>query len=541
MSTEPHAIQTDVLVVGGGPVGMLVAAELASQQVDVVVVESRTDLDLRPRAGTVHTRTLSLLARRGYIPSVPADAIARNPVGVHRSPFQFAAQPVLTLSAPSVEPAPIAGIPQARLEAAFEDRARSLGARILRGHSVVRVEVGACEVTAWARAQHSGRAEYEGGSAARRDTAEVGKESDRPDAATEEFAGDDSHRAPGASHRATNDHHRTTGDSHGATGEIDGGDVGAETGSRFGLRIRAKYVVGADGARSLVARTGNFPAQVYPATMNAIAGLAVSDAPAQIPPGWNPTPTGWTMHNPNPGGQARIIAMDFSGPLEHRPEPTEAEYRERLAYVLGAEPALSRVSHLTRFSDHGRYRTSMWDGRLLLAGDAAHSHYPLGGQGLNSGIQDAFALGWRLARVVTGRARPTVLADYSRERVAHAAAIVGNTVLQSRMMNPANPQVRDAVLAMLAVPAVHDGIAELISGQFQPGFQHDLVLTENDGRVSTLAELLHAGRFVAIRPDEHTPVPEAPDDALVITAKVIPDQTWTSAVIRPDGYLASAL
>ncbi|MGW5452101.1 FAD-dependent monooxygenase [Nocardia sp. NPDC003979] len=458
--TEPHAIETDVLVVGGGPVGMLVAAELALQQVDVVVVESRTELDLRPRAGTVHARTLSLLARRGYIPSVPPDAIARNPVGVHRSPFQFAAQPVLTLSAPSVEPAPIAGIPQARLEAAFEDRARSLGARILRGHSVIRLTVAEHEVTA----------------------------------------------------------------------QVDAG-----------LSIRAKYVVGADGARSLVARTGDFPAQVYPATMNAIAGLAVSDVPGQIPPGWNPTPTGWTMHNPNPGGQARIIAMDFSGPLEHRPEPTEAEYRQRLAYVLGAEPALSRVSHLTRFSDHGRYRTSMWDGRLLLAGDAAHSHYPLGGQGLNSGMQDAFALGWRLARVLTGRARPTVLADYSRERVAHAAAIVGNTVLQSRMMHPANPQVRDAVLAMLAVPAVHDGIAELISGQFQPGFQHDMVLTENDGRISTLAELLHAGRFVAIRPDEHTPVPDAPEDALLVTAKVTPDQPWTSAVIRPDGYLASAL
>ncbi|MEV0682897.1 FAD-dependent monooxygenase [Nocardia sp. NPDC050378] len=502
MSTEPHAIQTDVLVVGGGPVGMLVAAELALQQVEVVVVESRTELDLRPRAGTVHARTLSLLARRGYIPSVSPDAISRNPVGVHRSPFQFAAQPVLTLSAPSVEPAPIAGIPQARLEAAFEDRARSLGARILRGHSVVRLTVEEHEVTAQVDAHLGERAPVEGGSAARRGVAE-------------DSTGIDVDTA-----------HAATWDS-------------TQGGAK--LSIRAKYVVGADGARSLVARTGNFPAEVYPATMNAIAGLAVSDAPAQIPPGWNPTPTGWTMHNPNPGGQARIIAMDFSGPLEHRPEPTEAEYRQRLAYVLGAEPALSRVSHLTRFSDHGRYRTSMWDGRLLLAGDAAHSHYPLGGQGLNSGMQDAFALGWRLARVLTGRARPTVLADYSRERVAHAAAIVGNTVLQSRMMNPANPQVRDAVLAMLAVPAVHDGIAELVSGQFQPGFQHDLVLTENDGRVSTLAELLHAGRFVAIRPDEHTPVPDAPDNALVITAKVTPDQPWTSAVIRPDGYLASAL
>src|SRR5690606_19450335 len=165
--------------------------------------------------------------------------------------------------------------------------------------------------------------------------------------------------------------------------------------------------------------------------------------------------------------------------------------------------------------------------------------YPLGGQGLNTGMQDAFALGWRLAAVLAGRADPGVLDDYSRERVAVAAAVVGNTVLQSRMMNPRDPDLRDAVLAMLAVPAVHDAVAELISGQFQPGFQHDLVVTGPDGTVTTLAGLLRAGRFVAIRPDEHTPVPDAPADALVVTGKVTPDQVWTTAVIRPDGYLAA--
>ncbi len=447
-------LDTDVLVVGGGPVGMLVAAELALHQVRVVVAETRTDLDLRPRAGTVHARSLSLLARRGYVPPATPDAIQRDPHGVRRSQFQFAAQPVLTISAPSVETAPIAGIPQARLEAAFEARARELGARILRGHTVTGLQM-------------------------------------QPDAVLADVAG-----AP----------------------------------------IRAQYVVGADGARSLVARAGNFPAQTYPATMNAIAGLAVSDS--DIPVGWNPTPTGWTMHNPNPYGQARIIAMDFSGPLDNRTAPTETEYRQRLAHVLGSAPALREVSHLTRFSDHGRFRTTLRDGRLLLAGDAAHSHYPLGGQGLNTGMQDAFALGWRLARVVTGRAEPAVLEDYSRDRVAVAAAVVGNTVLQSRMMNPRTPQVRDAVLAMLAVPAVHDGIAQLVSGQFQSGFQPDLVIAEPEGTVHTLAGLLHHGRFVVIRPDDAA-VPEAPADAIVVTGKVFPEQPWLTAVIRPDGYLAA--
>ncbi|MFD4367540.1 FAD-dependent monooxygenase [Rhodococcus sp. NPDC058521] len=464
-TTPESVVETDVLVVGGGPVGMLVAAELALQEVRVIVIETRTELDLRPRAGTVHARSLSLLARRGYVPSVTPDAILDDPDGTRRAPFQFAAQPVLAITAPSVEPGPIAGIPQARLEAAFEDRARALGAQVMRGHSAVTL-------------QHDDECV----------TADVW-----------DIAND----------RA--------------------------------LRIRADYVVGADGARSLVARVGDFPARTYPATMNALAGLAVSDTPTDIPQGWNPTPTGWTMHNPNPYGQARIIAMDFSAPLVERNDPTESEYRERLGYVLGEPPALSDVDHLTRFSDHGRFRTRLRDRRLLLAGDAAHSHYPLGGQGLNTGMQDAFALGWRLARVVTGREDPRVLDNYSRERVAVASAVVGNTVLQSRMMNPRTPELRDAVVAMLAVPVVHDAVGQLISGQFQTGFQHDFVVTDAEGRVRTLAELLQEGRFVAIRPDEHTPMPDAPADAVLVTGKVSPDQTWTCALIRPDGYLAATL
>ncbi|WP_280501160.1 FAD-dependent monooxygenase [Nocardia farcinica] len=462
-NTPQASVDTDVLVVGGGPVGMLVAAELALQGAEVVLAETRTEPDERPRAGTVHARALSLLARRGYLPSRTPEEIAHDPHGIVRTRFQFAAEPVLTISAPSVEPAPIAGIPQARLEVAFEDRAAALGARILRGHTVTALSAGPGAVLA---------------------------------------------------------------------------EVAEHSGGRS-LRIRARYVVGAAGARGLVARTGDFPATTFPATMNAIAALAVAERPGEIPPGWHATPTGWTMHNPNPFGAARIIAMDFSGPLGRRPEPTEAEYRRRLAHVLGAEPALGAVTHTTRFSDHGRFRTRLRDGRLLLAGDAAHSHYPLGGQGLNTGMQDAFALGWRLAAVLAGRADPGVLDDYSRERVAVAAAVVGNTVLQSRMMNPRDPDLRDAVLAMLAVPAVHDAVAELISGQFQPGFQHDLVVTGPDGTVTTLAGLLRASRFVAIRPDEHTPVPDAPADALVVTGKVTPDQVWTTAVIRPDGYLAA--
>ncbi|WP_067672441.1 FAD-dependent monooxygenase [Nocardia miyunensis] len=452
--------RVDVAIIGGGPVGMLLAAELALQRISVLVVETRTEPDDRPRAGTVHARSLSLLARRGFLPAARARDIVRDAGAMRRAPFQFAGMPVLSITAPAVEPAPIAGIAQARLEAAFERRARALGAEVLRGHT--------------ARA--------------------VVAEDDLVHVRVETAAGG------------------------------------------IGEPITARYVVGADGARGLVAGCGDFPSRAVPATMNAIAGLATSLTP-DIPPGWHHTPAGWTLHNPNPGGAARIIALDFSGPAATRDIPDTGEYLQRLGTVLGAPPALADISRLTRFSDYGRFRTRMRSGRLLVIGDAAHVHYPLGGQGLNTGMQDAFTLGWRLHRVLTGRSDDSLLEDWSRERVAVAEAVVANTVLQSRMMNPAMTDLRDAVVAMLGVPVVHDAVAELISGQFQAGFQHDLVVTRDDGSTRTLSELLTAGKSVAIRPDRDTPLPTEEPGCVVATGKVTPEQPWVSALVRPDGYL----
>lgn len=119
----------DVAIVGGGPVGMLMAAELTLQGLTVVLFEPRTEVDRRPRAGTVHARSLSHLARRGYVTSVAPEEIERRSGTVRRAEFQFAGSAGLTLSAPAQEPSPLAGIPQAQLEATFEQRALSQGGR----------------------------------------------------------------------------------------------------------------------------------------------------------------------------------------------------------------------------------------------------------------------------------------------------------------------------------------------------------------------------------------------------------------------------
>jgi len=459
--TDP-ATTVDVAIVGGGPVGMLLAAELSQHDIAVLLVETRTDVDDRPRAGTVHARSLSHLARRGYVPSVPPAQIPDAAGSAHRTPFQFAGVAGLTISAPAVEPAPIAGIGQAALEAAFEQRAREQGADIRRGNTALSV----------------------------------------------------------------------TPSDDGTMVEVHASDGTTE------YTVNARYCVGADGPRSLVAASGHFPSVETPATMNAISGLAHAgiDGP---PPGWNSTSDGWTMHNPNPIGQGRVIGMDFRGPAPDRTTPTQAEYLTMMTQILGKNPDLTAISHLTRFSDYGRYRSQMRDGRLLVIGDAAHVHYPLGGQGLNTGMQDAFTLGWRLAEVLAGTAGQACLNNWSRRRVATAAVVVGNTVLQSRMMNPAMTDVRDAVQAMLTVPAIHDGFSDMISGQFQSGFVTDLAITDQTTHETTsLARLLRSGRTVELRTDDDAPrLNENDSNRISVTGQISPAPPWRAALIAPDGYL----
>ncbi|SEM47560.1 FAD-dependent monooxygenase [Rhodococcus maanshanensis] len=465
-------ISVDVVIVGGGPVGMLLAAELALQDVEVLLLETRTEVDERPRAGTVHARSLSHLARRGYIPSCEPEQIPQVAGTVQRTGFQFAGVSGLTLSAPAEEPAPIAGIGQATLEAAFELRAREHGADIRRGVTARSV------VCSGINGNRRVQVQFSSGSGA---TKSIGT-------------------------------------------------------------VTAQYCVGADGARSLVATAGTFPSVEVPATMNAIAGLARAGFGGP-PAGWNPTANGWTMHNPNPIGQGRVIGMDFRGPAADRSVPTESEYLDTMTAVLGETPDLTLISHLTRFSDYGRYRSAMRNGRLLLIGDAAHIHYPLGGQGLNTGMQDSFTLGWRLAKVVQGKLADNTLDDWSRRRAAVAAVVVGNTVLQSRMMNPAMTDLRDAMQAMLTVPSIHDGFAEMISGQFQPGFVTDLAVTDHDsGKTTSLARLLQSGRSVELRVAEDAPrLGEDDSDRMSMTGSIAPAPPWRSAHITPDGYLAHSV
>lgn len=132
-----HPIRAQVLVAGGGPVGMLVAAELAAYGVDTVLLEPRTEVSDQPKATTLHARAVQSLARRGHMPGPARPAYGPEPAS---SAFHFAGLPGLTITAPPHEPEPVLKCAQADLERHLESRARTAGARILRGHRVTDVE-----------------------------------------------------------------------------------------------------------------------------------------------------------------------------------------------------------------------------------------------------------------------------------------------------------------------------------------------------------------------------------------------------------------
>ena len=238
------------------------------------------------------------------------------------------------------------------------------------------------------------------------------------------------------------------------------------------------------------------------------------------------------MVNPHPHGHSRVIALDFDGPApDHRAVPTADEHRRLVSRIAGHEVDLDRTMAVTRFSDYARTVRTMGDGPLILVGDAAHVHYPLGGQGLNTGLQDAFGLAWRLARLTSPDPAhgPELLEEYSRHRVSMAQAVVANTVLQSRAMNP-HHHLGDAVEEMLRTASIHDAIADVISGEHQPGFVPDIPIRRT-GESSTLSTAIRRhGHVVLTRENTSATNAYRPDPRNDTSHLRLPLE------VTPDGY-----
>ena len=474
-------VDVDVVVVGGGPVGLVVACELAGYGVSTLVFEARGSVSCRPRATTLHARTVQCLVRRGYLGGLasvggPGSAPAS-------SPFHFAGIPGLAISVPAMEPDPVLKCSQEVLERHFEERARAAGARIMRGYRVtgVRQERGGVRVTA---------------------------------------------QGPG-------------------------GAVGCA----------ARFVVGADGARSLVREWSGFVSDSFPATVSAMAGDVRLGEGAAVGAGWHRTPRGWIVAKDVPGGRTRLRTVDCAGPHGDRGQPlTLEELRGEVSRIAGRDVAMAAPRWLSRFSDFSRLVRSYRSGRVLLAGDAAHVHFPVGGQGLSTGLLDAVNLGWKLAFTVRGEAGGGLLDSYDLERRPAAQRVIGHTRAQVALMRP-GPELEPlrALFGELLAQGAEGGVlGAMVSGQdtvlpaHVPGssswegrFLPNVGLVTARGR-SDVIGLLRGGRPLLLlfgergRSGYEGQAGGWAGVLRVVCAEPGPDIACDALLVRPDGYVAWA-
>ena len=210
-------------------------------------------------------------------------------------------------------------------------------------------------------------------------------------------------------------------------------DAGVEVELSAGKPLRARYLVGCDGGRSVIRK---------------VAGIEF--------PGWDPT-TSWLIaeaemseepalgfHHDGLGTHAirkledgRRVGVVLTEPrVESRSEPTLRDVREALIAVYGTDYGIHNPTWISRFTDMTRQAAAYRERRVLLAGDAAHVHPPLGGQGLNVGVQDAVNLGWKLAQVINQTSPESLLDTYHAERHPVAARVLRNTMALTALRRP---------------------------------------------------------------------------------------------------------
>ncbi|WP_279582989.1 FAD-dependent oxidoreductase [Fodinicola feengrottensis] len=374
----------DAIVIGGGPVGLLLAIELRLTGLTPVVLERLTEPDQTIKAGAIHAITGDALNRRGLHDALAAgqqqtvkemlrlftgddteldDAAAEAamkkfagnaPRGHFAGIFKLDATKLSQLGVPTTGTPPIVMVPQPVLEAALGQRASELGVEVRHG----------CELTGLAQ------------------------------------------------------------DDEGVTVSVNGPDGSYE--------LRAGYVVGCDGGgRSRVRKLTGFD---FPGTEPAITGhqaLAIIEGAEKLARGWNRTETGMMVYGPSP---ERVLTVEFDGPPADREEPVSVEeLQASVRRVSGTDVTIKEIISATRFTDNARAASTYRIGRVLLAGDAAHVHSPFGGQGLTLGLGDALNLGFKLAAVVRGRAGDELLDTYTASGIRWPCAYWPHTRAQSRV------------------------------------------------------------------------------------------------------------
>jgi 3-(3-hydroxy-phenyl)propionate hydroxylase len=337
-------------------------------------------------------------------------------------------------------------------------------------------------------------------------------------------------------------------------------DTGVDVEMSGGMSLRAEYLVGCDGGRSLIRKAAgiDFPG-LDPSTSWLIAEVEMDDQPEV---GLRPEGGGiGPVDRVEGGGPFRVVLKEQH--VDHAGDPSMDELREALVASYGRDYGLRRVNWTSRFTDMTRQAASYRHGRVLLAGDAAHVHPPQGGQGLNTGVQDAVNLGWKLAQVVNMTSPESLLDTYHAERHPVAARVLRHTMAAVALSSPddRHQALRDTMAELLSMDEPRRRIAAMLSGldiHYDLGAGHpllgrrmpDLDVHTADGPTHVFS-LLHDARPVLLNLGAPDGFDLSPWAHRVRSVDARHDGVWElpvlgeiaappAVVIRPDGHVAWA-
>jgi 3-(3-hydroxy-phenyl)propionate hydroxylase len=460
-----------VVIAGGGPVGLMLAGELALADVEVAIVERRANQDIvGSRAGGLHARTIEVLDQRGIADRFLSQGQVAQVAGFAWMPLDISDFPTrhnygLALS-------------QNHIERILADWVGELAVPIYRGR----------EVTGFAQ-----------------------------------------------------------------------DDTGVNVELSDGTSLRVEYLVGCDGGRSLIRKAAGIE---FPGWDPSISNLIAEVEMYQEPPEWGLRRDALGHHALRKLEDGKGVGvMVTEQQLGRTDEPTLRDLSEALVAVYGTDFGIHSPSSISRFTDMARQAASYRKGRVLLAGDAAHVHYPVGGQGLNIGVQDAVNLGWKLAQVVKKTSPESLLDTYHAERHPVAARVLRDTMAQVALLrtDDRTNALREITSELLSLNEPRKRLGAMMSGldiRYDLGEGHpllgrrmpdlDLVTANGPLRVFTL---LHDARPVLLNLDEPGGFDITPwaDRVQLIHAEYV--GTWelpvlgevppaTVVLIRPDGYVA---
>ncbi|WP_030673505.1 rifampin monooxygenase [Streptomyces rimosus] len=453
----------DVIVVGAGPTGLMLAAELRLQGVDVLVLDKEPEPTKVVRALGLHVRSIEVMEQRGLLERFLALG-KRYEVGGF-----FAGISKSWPERMDTAHGYVLGIVQTVTERLLTEHAVERGAEIRRG----------CAVTGLRQ------------------------------------------------------------DADGVTLELAGADA-----------LRSRYVVGCDGGRSTVRKLLGIGFPGEPSRRDTLLGemalTASQDELTAVMTEVRKTQL-WFGAMPLGEGVYRVI-VPAAGVAEDRSvPPTFEEFKHQLLATAGTDFGVHSPRWLSRFGDATRQAERYREGRVLLAGDAAHIHPPTGGQGLNLGIQDAFNLGWKLAAEVNGWAPEGLLDSYQTERHPVGAAVLDNTRAQVLLMStePGPRSVRRLLAELMEFEEVNRYLIEKITAvsvHYDFGEGHELLgrrLRDVALKRGRLYELMHGGRGLLLDQTGRLSV-EGWADRVDHVVDVSEELNVPAVLLRPDGHVAWA-